>query len=61
MNEQDSQCLISRMMTLMLRLAIPATLAPLALLHVQIPSLILLPLNKVDVRVIKPPFMTLIT
>lgn len=58
MLKQDSQCLISRTMTLML--AISATMTPPALLHVQIPSLILLPLNKVDVRVIKPPFITVI-
>lgn len=35
--------------------------APPVLLHILIPSLILLPLRKVDVRVIKPPFRTLIT
>lgn len=60
MLKQDTQCLISRTMTLMLGLAISATMTPPALLHVQIPSLILLPLNKVDVRVIKPPFITVI-
>lgn len=61
MLERDSQCLISTTMTLMLSLATPVTPAPPALLHVQIASLILLPLNKVDVRVIKAPFKTLIT
>lgn len=46
MQQQDSHCLISATMTLMLGPAIPAAPAPPALLHVQIASLIRLPFKR---------------